>query len=142
MATRESELKQRQKDFQLQFFNKQMALYFDACECTGRLAASADKQSPQDLEHEIEQFYVLYWGSRCAVEDVHVEQSMVKFEPALRAWIAAPSAADLVRDLKQSSYQLAHRCRDSLDKTFMLELGALSAEKPADAAGGQIKPSS
>jgi hypothetical protein len=115
LALLRSQLKQ-QHERQKPFLERQMAHYFQATEAASKIANMEDVPSRREA---IARFWLLYWGPLAVVEDAAVERAMVNFGNALRS-----ESPDRV-ELQQLSLDLAHACRDSLQKLWGTDLGQL-----------------
>jgi hypothetical protein len=94
------------------FLEKQMELYFEACQVAARLVKH--EQSPQQTNDVTERFWQLYWGELSLVESHEVKEIMVALGRVLDVRAEACDAQvrrELVQDL---AYQLAHACRASI----------------------------
>jgi hypothetical protein len=97
------------------YWERQVALYFDATSAAATLATSDDETKRSTAAAE---FWKLYWGPLALVEDREVEATMVQFGDCLAT--RCPQA-----QLQQLSLALAHTCRNSLAKSWKLTLDQL-----------------
>lgn len=106
----------QQHERQKPFLERQMMHYFQATEAASEIANSEDSASRTEA---VERFWQLYWGPLAMVEDATVERAMVNYGNALRS--RNPDRPVL----QQLSLELAHACRDSLQKLWGTDLGQL-----------------
>jgi hypothetical protein len=97
------------------FLERQMRHYFEAVAAASKLATLEDGP---DRTEALEQFWHLYWGPLAVVEDSAVERAMVNFGRGLSENLERTA-------LRQRALQLAHACRDSLQKLWDTDLGQL-----------------
>lgn len=105
-----------ENQFRKPLWEKQIALYFDATSAAATLASSSDPQTLQDAENH---FWVLYYGPLALVEDKDVESAMVRFAECLRNNCEKG-------ELKGLSLRLARVCRESISKSWSIELDDLA----------------
>src|SRR5690242_8327657 len=67
----------RARESKRPFLEKQMDLYFKACQITAELASA--EESSQKPGNTAERFWKLYWGELSLVENRDVEETMVLF---------------------------------------------------------------
>lgn len=115
LALLRSQLEQ-QHERQKPFLQRQMSHYFEAAEIAAKIANSEDAQTRTAA---IDRFWLLYWGPLAVVEDAPVERAMVDFGNALRSDVKDRT------NLRRLSLQLAHACRQSLEKLWGADLGKL-----------------
>jgi hypothetical protein len=113
------------RDSKKVFLDKQATLYFETTALISRLATMDAETIPHQ---DVERFWQLYWGELSMVEDFGVEQSMVLFGRSLRA---AQQGTNVVcaQERKEISLMLAHCMRESLGKSWDVELGATSRNR-------------
>jgi len=107
------------------FWEKQLELYFVASEAAATIATSQDKEVRATAEAN---FWILYWGPLGIVEDAGmkkpedavVERAMVRFGNCL-------SGKDTcsMQELKNRSLSLAHKCRESIGKSWEVKFADL-----------------
>ena len=110
------------------FWEKQLELYFAASEAAATIATSTDQAERAKAEAR---FWMLYWGPLGIVEDAGmkqpedavVEQAMVRFGRCL-------SGADSCdpQELKLRSLSLAHKCRESVGKSWEVKFADLQGK--------------
>ena len=94
-------------DFRKPLWERQLDLYFQACEAASILA-NYPESAPEWRDAE-KKFWTLYWGPLVVVEDAeHVSQSMITFGAALTT---VPRRPEVLREL---SFDLAQSCRSSI----------------------------
>lgn len=120
------ELDLRRKEFQIGFFQKSLDLYLEACRTVGALASAESPDTPA-VKSTVDRFYSLYWGDLSLVENREVESKMVEFEAAMRDWQAKGGLA--TQGMRQLAYDLAHVCRQDLEKSFDLKLDELHGSR-------------
>jgi hypothetical protein len=108
------------------FLERQLKLYTEASQVAALIATSDDKSETQKATTR---FWQLYWGELALVENVEVGQAM----SAMRA--AIKNATDR-NALQVASLNLAHACRQSLDKSW----GIRAWTHPDDAPGSVKNP--
>jgi hypothetical protein len=90
------------------FLERQLKLYTEATQIASAIATTKD--SPERSK-ALQRFWQLYYGELALVENKEVEAAMVRLGRALQSG----ASAELLRGL---SLQLAHRCRESLDRSW------------------------
>lgn len=120
----------RRKEFRIRFFEKEMELYLEACRAAATLSNAVDPKA-KDVERHVDRFYALFWGELCVVADPRVQAAMDDFETALRAW-RGRGTGRATSAMRQAACTLALECRTSLEDTFDLRLGKLTAKTHAD----------
>jgi hypothetical protein len=106
----------QQRERQKPFLERQMTYCFQATEVASEIANSENSPSRTKA---IERFRQLYWGPLAVVEHPTVERAAVDFGNALRS-----KHLDRVM-LQKLSLELAHACRDALQKLWGVDLGQL-----------------
>lgn len=104
-----------EKDFRKPYWERQIALYFEATAATGTIASVSEGAERDAAEAR---FWQLYYGPLALVEDLQVEAAMVQFRNCLLADCTQ-------RDLQRASLALAHACRESLGDSWSLQLAEL-----------------
>jgi hypothetical protein len=89
--------------------------HLETCSEAARLAATIATSTGNPRAAAIQSFLVLYWGPLGVVEGPDVEGSMVQFGNCLRN----DCAPDQLRRL---SLNLAHACRNEVEKNFEVHL--------------------
>jgi hypothetical protein len=111
------------------FWEKQLQLYFSASEAAATIATSKKKEARAAAEA---QFWMLYWGPLAIVEDAGmtesgdavVEQAMVNFGNCL-----SEAEKCNASELNQRSLLLAHKCRESVGKSWKVKLADLQGRQ-------------
>jgi hypothetical protein len=111
------------------FWEKQLQLYFSASEAAATIATSQKREERAAAEAK---FWVLYWGPLGIVEDAGmtkpedavIEQAMVNFGNCLSG-VEKCNASEL----KQRSLLLAHKCRESVGKSWEVKFADLQGRK-------------
>lgn len=93
------------------FLELQLSLYAEACHYASLIASDAH-EGEQEYKSK---FYELFWGKLALVEDRDVERAMVQFEQEL-------SGSEDQLSLQQKSLALAHACRNSLAKSWAVDV--------------------
>jgi hypothetical protein len=89
--------------FRKPLWERQLDLYFQACEAASVLA-NYPESAPEWRDAE-KKFWTLYWGPLVVVEDAeHVSQAMIRFGAALNA---SPRRPEVLREF---SFNLAQSC--------------------------------
>ena len=96
------------------FLEHQLTLYLEASKITAMIATIADDSDPE-RQKAIRRFWQLYWGELVVVEDHKVANAMVAFGRALKS-------SDNMK-LEQLALGVAHACRDSVQKSWDVDLG-------------------
>lgn len=119
---------QRQAN-QRPFLEKQLELCFAATETTARLASET---CPAKWEQARLDFWRLYWGSLCIVEDQSVEAAMKAFEPLVP--FERPASPNLpMGSLRMPSLRLAHAARNLVLASWKIDMPALQERRvPAE----------
>jgi hypothetical protein len=100
-----------------------LEFFAEACQVTGTITY-APLNSPQ-FQQAADKFEELYWGRLAIVESDDVANEMVAFRQELVSLVSAKSedeqsAARLT--LRNTSLDLAHRCRETVAASFKVEL--------------------
>jgi hypothetical protein len=135
------------RQFQQPLWDQQVNLYFQTTRAAAQLASLEPGPAWQSAANE---FWVMYFGPLCIVEDQAVEQAMVDFSAALETaevlaeMLATPALRDIAPDrtsdlakrfadaraeLQSASLNLAWACRDSLNANLDAGLPALKYRK-------------
>jgi hypothetical protein len=105
----------RARESKRPFLEKQLELYFEACEVTATMASDTSERERVD-KAEI-RFRQLYWGELALVETNDVERIMEAFANVFAEVSSSPVAVQFRRSLlTELAYQLAHACRTSIAK--------------------------
>jgi hypothetical protein len=108
----EHDLSVRERESKKLFYEKQATLYFKAVDTVGKIANAKSPNKP-----DIDEFWLLYWGSLGTVEDNAVDEAMVAFGELLNR--------NAGRDcLQQASLLLSHCVKKSLEASWNVSLGA------------------
>jgi hypothetical protein len=107
---------QQAQERQKPFLERQMQHYFEVADVASKIATLAEKPARQIA---VTRFWQLYWGALAVVEDPVVERAMVNFGNALQQQNPRESA------LQRLSLELAHACRNSLERLWGTDLGSL-----------------
>jgi hypothetical protein len=114
----------RRIEAQRPFLEKQLSLYFETAQVTGRLVTLSpdDEKEWQRIESR---FWSLYWSELSLVEDKIVEEAMVKFGARLNDYTSDRKKtnehnqpfndAEKKRPLYQAAFELAHAIRASIE---------------------------
>lgn len=122
--TSERDTASRENEFRKPFWDKQLALYFEATNVASTIATlpSADPER-KDAE---KRFWQLYWGPLVAVEDEGVKVAKLHFRNCLKGYdvkcLSEPGRTDQLQSL---SLALANSCRASISKSWKVELDNL-----------------
>lgn len=126
----EKEIAEMQREARKPFLERQLALYIEAAQMASRIATSTDVQ---ERDAAIARFRELYWGDLAVVEDAKVAASMVAFRNELeRALERRPHEPLVGTGLERAAIAIAHACRDSIQKSWDVELGDIGAELRGD----------
>jgi hypothetical protein len=102
------------------FYEQQLALYLEATNVTARISTPL---SDDDRQAAMARFWQLYWGPLALVESQDVAKAMVAFKNVLVD--PGLTGADRKIRLQDASINLAHQCRDSLVKSWDVDLPRL-----------------
>jgi hypothetical protein len=115
-----------QLEAQKPFNQKQLELYVEAAQVTGRLV-SAETFGTDEWKNDARRFEELYWTELTMVEDDGVKNAMVEFRPVLRAIIQKGSLSEEDRrTLQDSSYHLAKALNASIASTWVVTLSEVT----------------
>ncbi len=109
----QDKLKQ-QHERQTPYLEEQMRLYLEAVEVAAEITFPSKSS---DLDSLKTRFWQLYWGPLAVVEDQQVINAMVGYGNALKG---NPEGGEVLR---RHAIALAHACRDSLTKLWVINLG-------------------
>ena len=121
---KDRELHQRVKDFQLTFYQRQIAAYSEINETTAKIALA---KSVADAEKDIDKLEEIIVGKLATVSDDYVRLAVFDFNNKLR-----PLRKDqpMPEDVQYAAYEVSKACGDSLRAAFDLRVyGALPPEK-------------
>lgn len=113
-----------EREFRKPFWSKQIDLYFEATSATAKIATLPDENP--DRKKAVETFWQLYYGSLVTVEDEFVMKAKVAFGKCLDEIdeeCESPSVKS--NKLKALSLELANSCRNSIGKSWNIELNNL-----------------
>ena len=105
---------------QTPFLKEQMRLYLETVEVASEIAFPATSSNLENLKAR---FWQLYWGALAVVEDQIVINAMKEYGKSLKQ---SPNGGE---SLKFASISLAHACRDSLQKYWVVDLGEFDQQK-------------
>jgi hypothetical protein len=109
----------REKEFKKVLWEKQLALYVDISKSTAQVAATSDEAERKRLYRELSSHFN---GDLIVVADRDVMESVLEFDQLYEAFLSDPGRQE---DLLASARKLARACRNSLIKTFNVQLGDL-----------------
>jgi hypothetical protein len=109
----------RKLEVQKPFLEKQLALYFEAAQVTGRLATR--KPGDKVWEDNEDRFWQLYWSELSMVETRAVEAAMVKVGATLLDYKKSPENEETKRAFAGAIYELAHAIRDGIESAWQSE---------------------
>ena len=120
----------RRLEVQKPFSSIQLALFMEAGKAAGQLAAfdkSAEKwRESVEWKGYYTRFYQLFWTELSIVEDEEIKSAMQNFSLQLNAVLHAPGDESLQQQLNQLAYRLARTLRRGIEKTWDVDLGALT----------------
>ncbi|HEX4638682.1 MAG TPA: hypothetical protein VH170_04275 [Chthoniobacterales bacterium] len=126
----------KKEEFRKRFWEEQYALYSKAVSAAALIATAKDFHS---IAAAREEFWRLYWGALCMVEDREVEAAMVDFGEVLAEAEKAgdisdrPATGNARTKFRDAAYYLAHSMRESLSRTWQpVDLGKLSGLRPVE----------
>ena len=108
LATQRAQAETRRIEATRPFLDRQLKLYTEATQAASTLAVSS---STEEVSLAKQHFWSLFWGELALVEDKRVEAAMVGFGRAL-------DEGKTGNELRGSSLELAHACRDSLAESW------------------------
>lgn len=109
--------------FRKPYWEKLLTLYVDACSAAATLARTDDEDEWKAARNN---FWKLYFGPLCLVEDIQVEGAMLSFGTALDASSFANRDWEL---LERLCLKLAYACRDSLRSDWRVPLEQLTGQR-------------
>lgn len=122
--------KSKEEEFRKRFWEEQYALYSKAVSAAAVIVTAEDFNSVSAARQE---FWQLYWGPMCMLEDPQVATAMVEFGGLLTQAEKAgessqqPAAGPFRREFRKAAHDLAHSMRESLSRTWQpVDLGELS----------------
>lgn len=118
-----------QRESKRPYWERQVALYFDATSAAATLATSRDEPERKKAAAE---FWRLYWGPLAVVEDPQVEAAMVEFAKCIDKQCPQDQ-------LQRLSLALAHTCRNSLRTSWKLTLRGTEGETRPDEVTRRIQ---
>jgi hypothetical protein len=104
------QVKLKQKELQLKFYDQQMWHYLEICDAAAKLAT---RPRLADAGAEIRTFDELYWGKVTLFESAKVEHAQRAFHDAViqaSQYLDAPTRPELAL----LAYKLGHACREDL----------------------------
>lgn len=111
--------------FRRPYWEKLLTLYIEATSNASILATSNNKE---DWEKAKNNFWKVYFGPLCLVENTDVEAEMVKIGKILKT--ASFDSIDKYRDqLQTASLNLAYACRNSIRTDWQIPMETLSGQK-------------
>jgi hypothetical protein len=105
----------RRIEAQRPFLEKQLALYFETAQVAGRLVTLDVKSG--DWSDAEQRFWALYWSELSMVEHKIVEQAMVEFGKALKAYKEAPNS-ETKSAIDIAALNLAHAIRSGIEDAW------------------------
>ena len=113
-----------EREFRKPFWSKQIDLYFEATNTAATIATLPDENP--DRKKAEEKFWQLFYGPLVSVEDESVMKAKVAFGRCLdEIDIECESLPVKSSKLKTLSLELANSCRDSIGKSWNIELNNL-----------------
>lgn len=109
--------------FRKPYWEKLLSLYIDACSAAATLVRTDDETEWKATRNN---FWRLYFGPLCLVEDVKVEAAMYNFGTALSHSSFADRDLELLEPL---CLKLAYACRDSLRADWRVPLEQLTGQR-------------
>ena len=107
------------------FNDKQLALYSEVAQVTGRLVTSSNYTSPEWTKN-VRRFEQLFWTELSMVEDEGVKQAMQEFSKQLALLIKEDdeggASVNTFKALQQCSYRLASALRASIASSWLIKL--------------------
>ncbi|MBC7909311.1 MAG: hypothetical protein H7Y30_02355 [Pyrinomonadaceae bacterium] len=121
----------RERESRKPFWEKQIALYFEASTSAATIA-TLPLNHPERKTAE-EKFRLLYWGPLALVEDQAVKEAMVQFGSCLDGR-SKECDSEIAREveLRNLSLNLANKCRKSISVSWNIDLNSMAMpnEKP------------
>lgn len=109
----------KEKEFKRVLWEKQLELYLEVSKIAAQLAATSDENERKTLYKELSSHFN---GDLIVVEDRQVMEAVLEFDQLYEVFLADLSRQE---DLLASARKLARACRNSLVKTFDVQLGDL-----------------
>lgn len=119
----------REREFRKPFWDKQINLYFEATNATATIA-TLPAGNPERKKAE-DKFWQLYYGSLVSVEDDAVMKAKVAYGNCLGLGVGdetdekCKSEPSKTYRLRKLSLELANSCRESIGKSWTIELNNL-----------------
>jgi hypothetical protein len=107
----------KEKEFKRVFWEKQLALYAEVTQLTGKVATTSDEAERKKLYEKLSSHF---HGDLIVVADKEVMESVIEFIAMYESFVSEPT---LQEELKAASRKLARACRKSLVDTFGVQLG-------------------
>ncbi len=110
------------------FLKEQLRLCFEASNAVARLTIEPDKEKWEEARHD---FWRLYYGVLCVVEDPDVEEVMFALGKRIPQPESSPPAVIPISDdaFRNSSIELAHAARRLILKNWGIKLGHLRGQE-------------
>lgn len=99
------------------FNEKRLERYIEAVSAAATIATSTDEKETDEAKKH---FWCLYWGELALFEDTDVERAMVQLGKALER------ENESMHELKGLALALAHACRDSLGRSWSVDVSESS----------------
>lgn len=112
---------QQAHERQKPFVEAQMRFYIEATETVAQIPRTADIAVREAL---VKRFWQLYWGALALVEDEEVARAMIAYGKQLK--VSSPDPGTL----EGLSLNVAHACRNSLQRLWVPELGTIQSVRP------------
>lgn len=120
-ANFETEMAQMRREARMPFLERQLDLYIEAAQVASRIATTSDVE---ERDVAIARFRELYWGDLAVVEDAEVAAAMVEFRNRLERALASREREPFAgAGLERAAIAIAHACRDSIQKSWDVQLG-------------------
>jgi hypothetical protein len=115
----------RDHDFKKEFYYYQTKYYTETSEVASLISLADDLHHPE-ITKARNRFWQLYLGPMCLVEDDSVEKGMIRFGQLLRK--CEIGEIKNIDTLQSYSLSLAHYCRESLGKSWQIDLANLKGK--------------
>jgi hypothetical protein len=109
--------------FRRPYWERLLALYIDACNSASVIGTTT---SETEWDAARANFWKLYYGPLCLVEDQNVEEAMVVFGTALESMSFESRNPKVLTSL---SLELAYACRNSIRSDWRVPLEVLMGQK-------------
>jgi predicted DNA-binding WGR domain protein len=124
----EKENKTRMLEARKPFNDRQLALYSEVSQVTGRIVTSTNFSNGEWAANVV-RFWQLFWTELSMVEDERVKQAMQRFGKQLNIMIEAGRESEDAREkelklLQQRGYQLASALRASIEDSWLVNLSS------------------